>query len=191
MAENVPGTPGFWNRMGGVLSGAGRGFVSGIRDRASQLRNDYFSAEGRDRRFSGDALSDAREVAREARLYAGGPQGVALSLGNAGIQGMFRGGLDAWRNTPYIPAPQTNLPAPSRGTITVGNINTDGSGVPYAINQTTGQVYQNNFPGVTGAYQHQPANNLPSWDGVNLPYAQPPAPNTGGLPGITSPLAGS
>ena len=99
---------------------------------------------------------------------------------------MFRGGLDAWRNTPYIPAPQTNLPAPSRGTITVGNINTDGSGVPYAINQTTGQVYQNNFPGITGPYQHQPQAQQP----VTLPQYSP-SPSSTGLPGITSSLAGT
>ena len=183
MAENVPGTPGFWQRFGAGLRAAPAGFAGGVRDYAR--RN--FTREGWQDQLEGNGLQDATAVGRAASTALGGPPAILTQFANSGLRGLGRGFMDAYRNAGMLsPSPTYGDSSPVRGSVSVGNINTDGSGVPYAINQTTGQVYQNNFPGVTGAYQHQPQAQQP----VTLPQYSP-SPSSTGLPGITSSLAGT
>lgn len=191
MAENVPGTPGFWQRFGAGLRAAPAGFAGGLRDYAR--RN--FTREGWQEQLEGNPLQDATAVGRAASTALGGPPAIVTQFANSGLRGLGRGFMEAYRNAGLQnPGPTYGDMSPVRGSVSVGDINTDGSGTPYAIDPVTGVTYQNSYPGITGPYTgQQPANTLPpAWTGVNLPYLQPESPrNTTGLPGITSPLAGS
>lgn len=103
-------------------------------------------------------------------------------------------GFNNHPNTPMMPTFQNPTEQPSLNpTVTVGDINTGFGPVMPTIDQNTGQVYNNSFPGVTGPYTHTPQTSTGTgWQGIVMPYLQPSdEPNTSGLPGITSPLAGS
>lgn len=188
---NENNTQGFWGRLGSAFRAGGRGFGEGIRDFAL----DNFTREGWRGQLEGGTGQDARALARAGRYVLGGPQAVGLGFLNSGLREFGRDFLASFRNQGYQgPQPEYGDMSPTRGTVSVGNINTDGSGVPYAINQSTGQIYQNSYPGLTGSYTHHPANTGlagSGWNGVYLPYIQPAESNTQGLPGITSSLAGS
>jgi len=60
------------------------------------------------------------------------------------------------------------------GTVTVGDINTGlGDMVRPYINQSTGQVHQNQYPGITGPQETQQSSDTGDvWGGVEMPYLE-------------------